>query len=411
MTMAGFDALIVSDFRFPGGTSNAIAHEIRALSGADYSVGLVQIDSAIWRSPPPWHQDLKDLVESGAAVVVDPAERLSCSLLFLHNPLVFKSAPKSRFRIEAGLRVMVAHHPPCDARGHLNYDPWRTDRIARGYFGGEFVWAPISPACRASFQRAGATLPLLKEDWTNLLFVDDWGHEREAPRSNRPVIGRHSRPQAEKWPASRAKVLEVYPDDPAVDVRLLGVGKDLRRLVSPMPKNWTTFGFNEVDTKEFLHSIDFFVYFHHPNLVEAFGRCPAEAAASGAVVILPPHFRDTFAEAAVYCEPHQAMATVTKLFKDNDKYRAQSAQGRTVIDGLYGPERFLARIHRLLYTTKKQSAVLSDIADYPVSDVASGLVLRRRLRLRAFEMAKLSRRRAKDLLHKIGSKALVAGDG
>jgi hypothetical protein len=36
------DIIIVSDFRFPGGTSTAIAHEIRALSGAGYTIGLLQ---------------------------------------------------------------------------------------------------------------------------------------------------------------------------------------------------------------------------------------------------------------------------------------------------------------------------------------------------------------------------------
>ena len=409
--MAGFDVLIAGDFRFPGGTSNAIAHEIRALSGAGYAVGVLQVDSAMWRNPPPWHKDLKALVESGAAVLVDPARRLSSRLLFLHNPLVFKTAPKTRFRIDAGLRVMVAHQSPCDARGHLNYDPWRTDRIARDFFGGEFVWAPISPACLASFQEAGAPLPLLKDNWTNLLFVDDWGHARDAPRSNRPVIGRHSRPEAHKWPASRTKVLEVYPDDPAVEVRLLGVGKYLRRLVDPIPENWTTFEFNEVDTREFLRSIDFFVYYHHPNLVEAFGRCPAEAAASGAVVILPPHFRETFAEAAVYSPPDQAMATVTELLRDRNKYRAQSVRGRAVIDDLCGPERYLARIRRLLEATERRNAALADIADCPLSEAAAWLVLTRRLRLRGHEMAKLFRRRAKNLRRRIGSKPLMAGDG
>ena len=409
--MAGLDVLIAGDFRFPGGTSGAIAHEIRALSGAGHTVGMLQIDSALWRRPRPWHGDLTELVDSGAAVVVDPAEHHSCNLLFLHNPLVLKRAPnKGRFRIDAGLRVMVAHHPPCDARGHLYYDPWRTDRIARDWFGGPFVWAPISPACRASFRKAGTPLPLLKDDWTNLLFVDDWGQERASPRSKRPVIGRHSRPQASKWPASRAEVLEVYPDDSTVEVRLLGVGKDLRRMVKSIPKNWTTFEFNEVDTKEFLQSIDFFVYFHHPNWVEAFGRCPAEAAASGAVVILPPHFRVTFADAAVYCEPDRAMATVAEYFKDQDKYRAQSARGRQVIDSLYGPERYLARIGKLLEATEQQDVAMAGIADVPANEVAGWLVFSRRFRLRAVEMAKLLRRRAKDLRDRIGSRDLVAGE-
>jgi hypothetical protein len=41
---------------------------------------------------------------------------------------------------------------------------------------------------------------------------------------------------------------------------------------------------------EFLESIDFFVYYHHKDRVESFGRVIMEAMFAGAVAILPPSF-------------------------------------------------------------------------------------------------------------------------
>ena len=50
--------------------------------------------------------------------------------------------------------------------------------------------------------------------------------------------------------------------------------------------------------RKFLEGIDYFVYFHHSQRVEAFGRTIIEAMAAGCVAILPHHFREVFGEGA-----------------------------------------------------------------------------------------------------------------
>ena len=52
-----FDVLIVGDFSFPGGTSAAIAEEIRAQSEAGYRSGLIQRRSPILRQERPTHPE------------------------------------------------------------------------------------------------------------------------------------------------------------------------------------------------------------------------------------------------------------------------------------------------------------------------------------------------------------------
>ena len=73
----------------------------------------------------------------------------------------------------------------------------------------------------------------------------------------------HSRAGQVKQPATRAELLRVYPDDLGIDVRFLSASRSFERSVDPIRAIWTTFEFNEIDSKEFLQSIKFFVYYHH----------------------------------------------------------------------------------------------------------------------------------------------------
>ena len=68
----------------------------------------------------------------------------------------------------------------------------------------------------------------------------------------RPVIGRHSRPFASKWPSDRKTFLAAYPDAADVDVRLLGYSDDLDRVVGTRPANWQVLPFGALPARDFL---------------------------------------------------------------------------------------------------------------------------------------------------------------
>jgi hypothetical protein len=78
---------------------------------------------------------------------------------------------------------------------------------------------------------------------------------------------------------------------------------------------------------EFLESIDFFVYYHHKDRVESFGRVIMEAMFAGAVAILPPSFEEVFGDAAVYAQPDEVQATVAACYRDWSRFQAQSQRG------------------------------------------------------------------------------------
>lgn len=373
MAKPSFDVIIVADFRFPGGTSSAVAAEVRALHQGSHNVALYQMNAPILTGLAPWNDRVMALVKDGDAVVLPADAEASCHVLLIHSPWLFVEAPAQRLRITSSLTILVTHHAPTDARGRLNYDPSIVDRHASEYFSGPILWAPISPVCRDSFDSAGMTQPRLRDDWTNVVVVDDWGKAREGLAGDRPVIGRHSRPQLNKWPATRADVLAAYPVDPEIEVRLLGVGEEARALMNPLPESWTVWGFNEIPVKDFLAGIDFFVYFHNPDLVETFGLTIAEAAGAGCVVITHPYLEKTFGKAALYCAPEAAPTLVRSIVQDPKRFAELSAQGRKAIQDLCGPDGYLRRFRRLL-TASQNPSLLNDLIVQP--KWASGLWLR-----------------------------------
>jgi UDP:flavonoid glycosyltransferase YjiC (YdhE family) len=347
-----FDVVIVGDFRFPGGTSGAIVQELRALSRAGYSVGLVHKRAALLRRDRPFHPQIVAAIETGQAVLVQPQDfgaGVSCRLAVLQNPYIFVEPDPALPRIDAGQAVMVAQQPILDANGDPYYDVWTVHQAASDLVGPDISWAPISPLARRNMEAADIPYPVLNEDWTHIVFPEDWAAPRESWVGPKRVIGRHSRPDREKWPPTREDVLAVYPEGDEFDVRLLGAGNVLRELVGdPLPANWTALEFGAVEPAEFLRGIDFFVYYHHPDWVEGFGRTIAEAAASGAVVILPEYLRATFGEAALYREPADVLPTIRELAGDREAYERQSRLGQEIVDRTYGPGRFLDRIRRLI---------------------------------------------------------------
>jgi hypothetical protein len=293
-----------------------------------------------------WHQDIVAEMNRGAVPVVAEGAAAEAGIIFVHSPWILPRIAPTRLR--APVRILVAHHPPADARGRLYYDPRVIERHARRAFGGSFVWAPISPVCRDAFDASRLIFPRLSTDWTNLIFVDDWGKARARLIGDHPVIGRHSRPRNEKWPATRDALFEVFPSSGDIQVRLMGLSEKMKRLIGECPVNWQTMEPDEIPVREFLRSIDFFVYFHHPDWVEAYGRTVAEAAAAGCVVILPPYLRRTFGEAGLYCEPAEGVDLVCSIAADRDRFAELSARGRAIIDQRFGLTSYLDRLERVL---------------------------------------------------------------
>jgi glycosyltransferase involved in cell wall biosynthesis len=141
----------------------------------------------------------------------------------------------------------------------------------------------------------------------------------------------------------------VYPVDGSRDVRILG-GADFaqQRLGTPVGGAWTVYPFGSRPAAEFLAELDFWVYFHGPDLYESFGMATVEAMAAGLVVVLPPSMEATFGDGAIYAEPADVARVIDELWVDPEAYTAQSARAVRTVQERFGEAALLARVEKYL---------------------------------------------------------------
>ena len=181
-----FDIVTIGDFRFPGGTSTGIAHEIRALHGAGYSVALVQKRAPMLKHDRPVHPQIRACLDAGQAVLVNtsPPDALEAKLAILQNPYAFVEPQAALPKITATHKVLVAHQPIVDGNGLPYYDVVSVQAVAEELVGPGVVWAPISALCRRNMADAGLAYQMLGEDWAHVIF-EVIGLRTGTPRSVR----------------------------------------------------------------------------------------------------------------------------------------------------------------------------------------------------------------------------------
>ncbi|MGH6922725.1 MAG: glycosyltransferase [Propylenella sp.] len=342
------DIVFVSDARFPGGTSTALATEILAAADAGFRAGLLHVRGPVLGRPHPFNPQLRGAIDSGKVAWLDPRQRLDCELLVVYHPMLFPMPLAERIEIRPREAVIVAQHPPLDGEGEPQYDIIQQVRSVETSFGCRPAVAPVGPNCRSGF----ASVPLddvqlVAEDWHNLIDLRRWPMRPNTPFSNPIVIGRHTRPDALKWPDTRAEMLAAYPDDARFKVRVLGAGPFLREKLGSVPANWELLPFGAMDPSGFLASLDAYVYFHSARWVEAFGCSVLEALATGLVTILPASFRPLFGDAALYGEPRDVTGILLSLRDSEETALHQAAKARAMAEDFFSSDRFPDRVERL----------------------------------------------------------------
>jgi hypothetical protein len=162
------------------------------------------------------------------------------------------------------------------------------------------------------------------------------------------VIGRHSRPDPLKWPADADALRAAYPVDGSVRVRVLGGAEPVAAVLGEVPRSWEVLPFGGDDVDSFLGTLDAFVYHHHPDLVEAFGRTVLEALARRVLAVVPPHFAEVFGEACVYAEPHETITAIRALRADPERLTAQLDRATAIVRERFSHEAHQRRLAELV---------------------------------------------------------------
>ena len=348
-TMSRYDVILASDWRPFGGPQKSMLEEIAALTHQGMRVGVLDIEAYRYMTPRRklLCRPIQELINDGTVDHVLLSDDVETSLLIVRYPPVLQFVNATPSQLKTDRVLILANQAPSELDGtDLRYVPATCTMNARKMFSVEPEWCPQGPSVRKALSASGLQPNITEFDMPGIIDTAKWCLERTGYRSDRPVIGRHSRDNWTKWPQDRRELLQVYPDSTLVDVRIMGGAKSALALLaeSELPANWLVYDYDEVSVRSFLFQIDFFVYFPHPRMIEAFGRTVLEALASGCVVILPPHFVDTFGDGALYCSPEDVLNLVKRYSSNRRLFLAQSRLAQQRVRERYGHQRYVAQI-------------------------------------------------------------------
>lgn len=314
------DVCIITNCRFPGGNASSTLDEIRTFSEAGLQVALVHC---------PLNGKLKPVSERYASwldhmVHIEDLSSIDCNLLIVRGPRVIMEesleamAPIVKSKRAAFVVNNSAYRPDgtpvfnwLELLGRVDSLPWENKIVY-----------PLGPAIREEAREEGLSDAVALEDWPPTFDAASIPFVERGTMVQPFVIGRHGRDGHEKWLETPDELLKAYPNDPAVQVRVMGGAEKAERLLGAIPDNWMVMPFGAQPVDDFLRGLDAFVYFPHTGLNEAFGRTIVEAMFSGLPCILPRRFATTFGNLAIYCEPDQVLGVLERLASDDTKRRA-----------------------------------------------------------------------------------------
>ncbi len=345
-----YDILLVSDFSLPGGTT---ADNVNMLMAFDR----LKLRCACFHWPRldsagcDVNEKIRRLLHEGIADSVVSAEEVECRLVIVNHPPILSELPDMRPVVRTEACVIAINQPAVTHTegGRAVYELANIIENARTAFGVAPTLAPISPVVRRILGPTADGTTIADLDWTPIVDTEQFRRSASSWDGSRsPIMGRHCRDHKDKWPSDAEKLRLAYCADTGLDVRLLGGVEVARYILGELPSNWTVLPFDSADVREFLLGLDFFVHYPHEHWIEAFGRAPMEAMATGVPTILPPHFEETFGDAAVYAKPEAVLSTIQALWADREAYEAQISRGYAFVESRCSLAKFEERIRPFL---------------------------------------------------------------
>jgi hypothetical protein len=311
-------ALLI-DPRFPGGTSGAVAAEIRALA-PHVNLAVVALETRMFRGRPINPAITSALRDVALPLLPEPAV-LRADAIVLHNPTCLRFERHFGPRLSAARTIVVTHENLIRPDGVEGFDVAHCLGLVEARLAaGEGLLAPISAGNRASVaawlaRHPGSRWRLAPIDWRNVC-----DHPLLAPNARpRDRRGRHSRPGFEKFPPISHLHAQFPPH--AERCAILGADTLLRDPTSVAP-HWELHPFGAIAVADFLAEIDFFVYFTHPRWRESFGRAIAEAVAAGKLVITDQATAEAFGPGVLAGDATEVDAVVAGHVRDPGRYAA-----------------------------------------------------------------------------------------
>lgn len=330
------DVAYVIDPRFQGGTSAAVAAELRALAGqARIRVHAIESRMFAGRNVAPvlatTLADLRLAPDWDSPVI-------SGDLVLLHNPSFLRFDTALERQILARHLAVVTHENfvrPGEAESHdVGGCLSRIDAAAVAL---RKSIAPVSPRNRRTVRGWLDRNPrfghweLLAADWFNIVEGEPAAPSPQ-PRDRR---GRLSRPGPEKFPPLATLDL-CFPPTAEANVIL---GADFLAEAAADRPHWECHPFNGLGLADFFARIDFLVYFTAPTWSESFGRVLAEAVMAGKIVLTDAGTAAALPGAAIAARPDEVDGLIAAYLADPGRYAADVRRAQRAL-AAFAPEAF-----------------------------------------------------------------------
>ena len=364
-TRPGYDVVVVADWRFLQGPQQSALQEIRALTERGLRVAVMQIESL---RPParrrwPLCSVLQQLVNDGRVDQLLPGDDNRAELIIVRHAAVLQFPPDDPCLLRGRQVLIVADEAP-DRRDDADrrYTTADCSRAALRMFGTEPLWCPQDPQVRAEL--GTGSVELTPYDLPAVVDGERWSVQRDGAGSGPALVGTDLSDEA-VWPGDVRAALTVYDQVGEWDVRLRLPDWPRAGYHPGGPRSRLVYDAADLDLRTFVHQLDFYLHFPATDRIETFSRPALEAAALGVVVVMPERHAAVFGDAAVYCGPGEAEATISRYHADRDLYAEQSRRARAVVAQAHHPQLFVDRIAGIV------------TAPHPVAPVQRGALIAR----------------------------------
>lgn len=321
--LATYDVVFMGDWRQYGGPQKSMIEEILALSRKGMRLAICHLEAFRFMTKERHSLcgQIRALIQERVVEEITTFDPINVRLAVLRYPPILQYSQAETVQWNLSSAIIVANQAPNELNGEdVRYCVFDCIRNAKALFGMDPIWVPQGPLVREALEPLVPLALIDSSDMPGILEASEWRLEERNESAEIPVIGRYSRDNLLKFPGSADELLQAYPSSDQVEVHIMGGVRACNVLLDGKepPENWKVMAYGEVDVREFLAGIDYFVYFDNNHIVEAFGRSILEAIASGRIVLLPEKFRPVFGDAAIYCRPADVMRIVQNLHSDTE---------------------------------------------------------------------------------------------
>lgn len=316
-----YDVVFAGDWRDYGATQRSMLDEIRALSQAGKTVGVLHMESIMTSIADFWHLDdhVQQLINDGTIGQVLPDDKSVIDILVFHDPTILQFLPTVGIDLAVTKVLVVPELPPARYDGEeAFYHPSMCDTHTRAVFDAPVTWAAIDPAIQEALVAYQDDIVLSKQAVVPTFDPHRWKNHRTKLDGAMPVVGRHSERIKALWPATSTQTKQVWPGNGAVDIRILGdkQSKVMKYGRTESAPRWVVFDDGIIQPEAFMRSLDFFVYFPDQQWPQQYCRQALEAQAAGCLVILPPQFRNVHGDGPLYAQSEEVSSLIQQLTKD-----------------------------------------------------------------------------------------------